>query len=61
VVLEPLQAMHATCTDGVRGVRHRALLLLAWSGGGRLGLSTLEPATLRKISLPAGRLELGTA
>lgn len=35
VVLEPLQAMLATCTDGVRGMRDRALLLLAWSGGGR--------------------------
>jgi integrase len=34
-VLEPLQALLATCTDGVRGVRDRALLLLAWSGGGR--------------------------
>ncbi|WP_371105088.1 MULTISPECIES: integrase [Pseudomonas] len=35
VVLEPLQAMLATCTDGVRGTRDRALLLLAWGGGGR--------------------------
>jgi len=35
IVLEPLQALLATCTDGVRGVRDRALLLLAWSGGGR--------------------------
>lgn len=35
VVLEPLQALLATCTDGVRGIRDRALLLLAWSGGGR--------------------------
>lgn len=35
VTLEPLQAMLATCTDGLRGVRDRALLLLAWSGGGR--------------------------
>lgn len=35
VVLEPLRAMLATCSDGVRGVRDRALLLLAWSGGGR--------------------------
>ncbi|AZD61035.1 Phage integrase [Pseudomonas chlororaphis subsp. aurantiaca] len=35
VVVEPLQALLATCTDGVRGVRDRALLLLAWSGGGR--------------------------
>jgi integrase len=35
VVAEPLQAMLATCTDGIRGLRDRALLLLAWSGGGR--------------------------
>lgn len=35
VVLEPLQAMLATCDDGVRGIRDRALLLLAWSGGRR--------------------------
>ncbi|MFC3653329.1 tyrosine-type recombinase/integrase [Dyella humi] len=34
-VAEPLQALLATCTDGRRGVRDRALLLLAWSGGGR--------------------------
>ncbi len=34
-VAEPLQAMLATCTDGHRGLRDRALLLLAWSGGGR--------------------------
>lgn len=33
--LEDIQAMVATCTDGVRGLRDRALLLLAWSGGGR--------------------------
>ena len=35
IVLEPLLALLATCSDGVRGVRDRALLLLAWSGGGR--------------------------
>lgn len=35
LVAEPLQAMLATCSDGVRGVRDRALLLFAWSGGGR--------------------------
>jgi len=34
-VREPLEAMLDTCTDGVRGLRDRALLLLAWSGGGR--------------------------
>lgn len=35
IVLELLQALLATCDDGVRGIRDRALLLLAWSGGGR--------------------------
>lgn len=35
IVLEPFQALLATCDDGVRGIRDRALLLLAWSGGGR--------------------------
>ena len=35
MVLEPLQALLTTCDDGVRGIRDRALLVLAWSGGGR--------------------------
>lgn len=35
VVREPQQAMLATCADGVRGARDSALLLLAWTGGGR--------------------------
>ena len=35
LVAEPLQAMLATCTYGLRGIRDRALLLVAWSGGGR--------------------------
>lgn len=35
IVLELLQALLATCDDGVRGIRDRTLLLLAWSGGGR--------------------------
>lgn len=35
MVIEPLQALLASCDDGVRGIRDRALLLLAWSGGGR--------------------------
>ncbi|AIF48189.1 integrase [Dyella japonica A8] len=35
MTVEPLQALLATCTDGLRGVRDRALLLLAWSSGGR--------------------------
>ena len=35
IVIESLQALLATCTDGLRGQRDRALLRLAWSGGGR--------------------------
>lgn len=31
----PLEAMLATCTDGLLGLRDRALLLLGWSTGGR--------------------------
>ncbi len=32
---DPLQAVLATCDDSLRGVRDRALLLFAWSSGGR--------------------------
>ncbi len=32
---DPLEAMLATCTDGILGVRDRALLLFAWASGGR--------------------------
>lgn len=32
---EPLEAMLATCDESLRGVRDRALLLFAWSSGGR--------------------------
>jgi integrase len=35
LTLEPLQAMLGTCDDSLRGVRDRALLLFAWSSGGR--------------------------
>jgi integrase len=35
LTLEPLQAMLATCDDSLRGLRDRALLLFAWSSGGR--------------------------
>lgn len=31
----PLEALLATCTDGLIGVRDRALLLFAWASGGR--------------------------
>ncbi|EJL05823.1 phage integrase [Pseudomonas chlororaphis subsp. aureofaciens 30-84] len=42
IVLEPLQALLATCDDGMRGIRDRALLLLAWSGGGRRRSEVVE-------------------
>lgn len=50
-VAEPLQAMLDTCTDGLRGTRDRALLLLAWSGGGRRRseLIALEVGDLRQL------------
>ncbi len=32
---DPLTALLATCTDGLKGVRDRALLLFAWASGGR--------------------------
>jgi len=32
---DPLEAMLATCTDGLIGNRDRALLLFAWASGGR--------------------------
>ncbi|GAB3758754.1 site-specific integrase [Ramlibacter monticola] len=35
LTLEPLQAVLATCDDSLRGKRDRALLLFAWSTGGR--------------------------
>jgi hypothetical protein len=32
---DPIEAMLATCTDGLIGIRDRALLLFAFSSGGR--------------------------
>jgi integrase len=32
---DPFEAMLATCTDGLVGLRDRALLLFAWASGGR--------------------------
>lgn len=46
---EPLQAMLDTCDDSLRGLRDRALLLFAWSSGGRrrseVVAATLENTT----------------
>jgi integrase len=55
LTLEPLQAMLATCDDSLRGVRDRALLLFAWSSGGRRR-SEVTDATMentRRVGLRA--------
>jgi integrase len=62
VVLEPLQALLATCTDGVRGLRDRALLLLAWSGGGRRRSEVvgIQMADVRQLDEGTWLYALGT-
>jgi integrase len=62
IVLEPLQALLATCTDGVRGVRDRALLLLAWSGGGRRRseVVSLQASDVRQLDANTWLYALGT-
>ena len=62
MALEPLQAMLATCTDGVRGVRDRALLLLAWSGGGRRRseVVALQVGDVRRLDADTWVYSLGT-
>ncbi|MRK21955.1 site-specific integrase [Pseudomonas sp. JG-B] len=61
-VREPLEAMLATCTDGVRGIRDRALLLLAWSGGGRRRSEVvgLQVSDLRPLDADTWLYALGT-
>lgn len=62
VVLEPFQALLATCTDGVRGVRDRALLQLAWSGGGRRRSEVvgLQVGDVRRLDTNTWLYALGT-
>ncbi len=62
IVLEPLQALLATCTDGARGVRDRALLLLAWSGGGRRRSEVvgLQVSDVRQLDADTWLYALGT-
>lgn len=59
---EPLEAMLATCTDGVRGLRDRALLLLAWSGGGRRRSEVvgLQVGDIRQLDADTWLYALGT-
>lgn len=51
---EPLEALLATCDDSLRGVRDRALLLLAWSSGGRRR-SEVAGATVENLVKVADR------
>lgn len=62
IVLEPLQALLATCDDGVRGIRDRALLLLAWSGGGRSRSEVvgLQVGDVRRLDADTWFYALGT-
>ncbi|WP_434707129.1 tyrosine-type recombinase/integrase [Pseudomonas sp. R1-1] len=62
IVLEPLQALLATCDDGVRGVRDRALLLLTWSGGGRRRSEVvgLQVDDVRRLDADTWMYALGT-
>lgn len=62
IVLEPLQALLATCDDGVRGIRDRALLLLAWSGGGRRRSEVvgLQVSDVRRLDVDTWLYTLGT-
>lgn len=62
LVLEPLQALIATCTDGIRGIRDRALLLLAWAGGGLRGseVTSLRIEDLHQLDADTWVFALGT-
>jgi integrase len=62
MVLEPLQTLLATCSDGVRSVRDRALLLLAWSGGGRRRSEVvgLQVGDVRQLDADTWLYALGT-
>jgi integrase len=51
---EPLQALLATCDDSLRGLRDRALILFAWSSGGRRR-SEVTTATLDNVRKVAER------
>lgn len=62
IILEPLQALLATCDDSMRGVRDRALLLLAWSGGGRRRSEVvgLQVSDVRRLDADTWLYALGT-
>lgn len=62
LVAEPLKAILETCSaDGLRGIRDRALLLLAWSGGGRRRseVVALQVSDVRKLDADTWVYSLG--
>lgn len=62
LVAEPLKAILDTCsTDGLRGIRDRALLLLAWSGGGRRRseVVALQVSDVRRLDADTWMYSLG--
>jgi integrase len=56
---EPLQALVDTCDDSLRGLRDRALLLFAWSSGGRRR-AEVAAATRENVRQVAERLWIYT-
>lgn len=52
LVREPLEAVLATCDDSLRGIRDRAILLFAWSSGGRRRSEVTSASTenVRRLS-----------
>ena len=59
LTLEPFERLLATCDDSLRGVRDRALLLLAWSSGGRRR-SEVTAATVENVKRIADRVYVFT-
>ncbi|NMY12078.1 integrase [Pseudomonas veronii 1YdBTEX2] len=62
LVAEPLKAILDTCAaDGLRGIRDRALLLLAWSGGGRRRseVVALQVSDIRRLDADTWLYSLG--
>ncbi len=51
---DPLQSILATCDDSLRGQRDRALLLFAWTSGGRRRSEVAEADMQHLRSIPEG-------
>lgn len=58
---DPLQALLATCDDSLRGKRDRALLLFAWSSGGRRRSEVTSADMSLLTKLPEGEFSYNLA